>query len=168
MIMRRLVIFTIMLGLALCCTVLASDSDVVVPDGKETESLQTSKAGETIDWQVISSGGSKGTSAGYSLTGTAGQTATGTGSSASYGMSHGFWQATTEGSYCVPGDANESGGVDIDDVVYLISYIFSGGPPPVPEICCGDANGSYAVDIDDVVYLIAYIFSGGPEPVDGC
>jgi hypothetical protein len=28
------------------------------------------------------------------------------------------------------GDADCSGGVDIDDVVYLINYIFGGGPPP--------------------------------------
>jgi hypothetical protein len=68
-----------------------------------------------------------------------------------------------------PGDANGSGGVDIDDVVYLIAYIFQGGPAPQNEICCGDANGSGGVDIDDVVYLIAYIFQGGPAPTyDGC
>ncbi|MCK4655447.1 MAG: hypothetical protein KAT85_00395, partial [candidate division Zixibacteria bacterium] len=28
------------------------------------------------------------------------------------------------------GDVDLSGGVDIDDVVYLINFIFSGGPPP--------------------------------------
>jgi hypothetical protein len=58
--------------------------------------------------------------------------------------------------------------IDIDDVVYLIAYIFSGGPPPMPyPSASGDANcscGSPAVDIDDVVYLIAYIFSDGPPP----
>jgi hypothetical protein len=64
-----------------------------------------------------------------------------------------------------PGDANASGGVDIDDVVYTIAYIFSGGPAPVPyAVASGDPNCSCSVDIDDVVYLIAYIFSGGPEP----
>jgi len=72
------------------------------------------------------------------------------------------------GPTCVAGDANGSGGVDIDDVVYLIGYIFSGGPPPVEANCCGDANGSCGVDIDDVVYLIGYIFSGGPAPLDAC
>jgi len=72
------------------------------------------------------------------------------------------------GSPCTAGDANGSGSVDIDDVVYLIGYIFSGGPPPVPYICCGDANGSCAVDIDDVVYEIGYIFSGGPPPQASC
>ena len=65
------------------------------------------------------------------------------------------------------GDANGDGQVDIDDVVSLITYIFSGGPPPNP-VCIGDADGSTGVDIDDVVYLINYIFSGGPPPVDPC
>jgi len=63
------------------------------------------------------------------------------------------------------GDANVSGAVDIDDVVYLIAYIFSGGPEPVPYES-GDTNCSGGVDIDDVVYLISYIFSGGFAPCD--
>lgn len=65
----------------------------------------------------------------------------------------------------VCGDADGSGAVDIDDVVYLIAYIFSGGPPPEP-LASGDADCSGDVDIDDVVYLIAYIFSGGNAPCD--
>jgi len=68
----------------------------------------------------------------------------------------------------VCGDADGSGDIDIDDVVYLISYIFSGGPAPFPMVCTGDADGSGGVDIDDVVYLISYIFSGGPEPDQNC
>ncbi|MCK4656728.1 MAG: DNRLRE domain-containing protein, partial [candidate division Zixibacteria bacterium] len=68
---------------------------------------------------------------------------------------------------CVPGDADGSGSSDIDDVVYLITYIFSGGPTPTPyEICSGDADCSCTVDIDDVTYLIAYIFMSGPAPCD--
>lgn len=35
----------------------------------------------------------------------------------------------------LPGDVDCSGTVDIDDIVYLIIYIFAGGPPP------GDPNG---------------------------
>ena len=62
-----------------------------------------------------------------------------------------------------PGDANGSGAVDIDDAVYLVSYIFIGGPIPNPPET-GDANCSYAIDIDDIVYLIAYVFTNGPEP----
>jgi len=63
------------------------------------------------------------------------------------------------------GDAYASGGVDIDDVVWLISYIFAGGPAPVP-LESGDADCSGGVDIDDVVYLINYIFGGGNAPCD--
>ncbi len=61
------------------------------------------------------------------------------------------------------GDADTSGEIDIDDVVYLIQYIFAGGPAPVP-LFTGDADCSGWIDIDDVVYLINYIFGGGPEP----
>lgn len=57
------------------------------------------------------------------------------------------------------GDADGSGGVDIDDVVYLISYIFAGGCPPW-VLNNGDVDGSCAIDIDDVVFLIFYIFAG--------
>ncbi|MFH1359683.1 MAG: S8 family serine peptidase [Candidatus Omnitrophota bacterium] len=66
----------------------------------------------------------------------------------------------------VCGDADYSHQVDIDDVVYLIAYIFTGGPEPVPHDA-GDADGASSIDIDDVVYLIAYIFTGGPAPVCG-
>jgi hypothetical protein len=63
------------------------------------------------------------------------------------------------------GDGDGSGDVDIDDVVYLIAYIFSGEPPPDPYES-GDADCSGNVDIDDVVWLIAYIFSGANAPCD--
>ncbi|MBU2625279.1 MAG: S8 family serine peptidase [candidate division Zixibacteria bacterium] len=65
----------------------------------------------------------------------------------------------------VAGDADGSGDVDIDDVVYIIAFVFTGGPSPVPVEASGDADGSGEVDIDDVIYLIAYIFTGGPPPV---
>lgn len=63
----------------------------------------------------------------------------------------------------VAGDADGSGGVDIDDIVYLVSYIFSGGPVPDP-MEAGDADCSGGVDIDDAVFLINFIFSSGPPP----
>jgi len=71
----------------------------------------------------------------------------------------------TKSQTYICGDADGSGDVDIDDVVYLISYIFTGGPPPDP-LAAGDADCSGDVDIDDVVYTIAYIFSGGNAPCD--
>ena len=65
------------------------------------------------------------------------------------------------------GNADGSSAVNISDAVYLISFIFSGGPAPVP-LLNGDANCDSAVNISDVVYLIAYIFSGGPAPCAAC
>ena len=67
------------------------------------------------------------------------------------------------GGYYVAGDADRSGSVDIDDAVYLISYVFSGGNPPVLSVT-GDVDCSGGLDIDDVVYLILFIFAGGPPP----
>ena len=66
----------------------------------------------------------------------------------------------------LPGDADGSEAVDIDDVVFLINYIFSGGDAPF-TVESGDPNGDGSIDIDDVVYLINYIFAGGPEPLPG-
>ncbi len=63
----------------------------------------------------------------------------------------------------VHGDADGSGDVDVSDVVYLISFIFSGGVEPAP-LAAGDADCSGAIDISDVVCLINYIFSGGAAP----
>lgn len=62
------------------------------------------------------------------------------------------------------GDANASGDLDIDDVVFLIAYIFSSGPEPACDGISGDADCSNDLDIDDVVFLIEYIFAQGPEP----
>jgi photosystem II stability/assembly factor-like uncharacterized protein len=67
----------------------------------------------------------------------------------------------------VCGDANGDEQVNVGDAVFLIAYVFSGGPPPDP-VCEGDANGDGGVNVGDAVYLIAYVFSGGPPPVEGC
>jgi hypothetical protein len=63
------------------------------------------------------------------------------------------------------GDSDGSGGIDLDDVVFLIYYIYGGGPVPNPY-ASGDADCSGGIDLDDVVYLIYYIYGGGPYPCD--
>jgi hypothetical protein len=67
----------------------------------------------------------------------------------------------------VCGDADDNGVVSVSDAVYLISYIFAGGPAPDP-LERGDVDCDTIVNVSDAVYLIAYIFSGGPPPCDGC
>ncbi len=70
----------------------------------------------------------------------------------------------TDREWVVAGDVDGSGGgVDIADLVYLVTFMFQGGPPPVPYEsanvnCIGD------IDIADLVYLVSYMFQGGPQP----
>jgi photosystem II stability/assembly factor-like uncharacterized protein len=61
------------------------------------------------------------------------------------------------------GDANGDGTINVGDAVFLISYVFKGGPAPEP-LEAGDANCDEQVNVGDAVYLIAYVFKGGPEP----
>jgi hypothetical protein len=65
----------------------------------------------------------------------------------------------------IPGDANGDRDVDLSDAVYLVNYLFIGGPEPnVFE--AGDANGDDEVDMADAVYIVNYLFIGGPPPVE--
>ncbi len=77
---------------------------------------------------------------------------------------------TVEDSTCceTPGDVNGDGNLNIGDAVYLITFIFKGGPaPPCPDE--GDPNGDCFINIGDAVYLITYIFKGGTPPIcAGC
>jgi len=63
------------------------------------------------------------------------------------------------------GDANLDGIVDIDDIVFLVAYIFQGGTPPNP-MKPADVDCSGNVDVDDAVYLLYYVFLGTTPPCD--
>ena len=71
---------------------------------------------------------------------------------------HGIFAST-----CMCGDADGNGIFTISDAVYLINFIFAGGPTPIP-ICHADADGNAIATISDAVFLINYIFAGGPAP----
>ncbi|MGB5105812.1 MAG: hypothetical protein WBP29_14545 [Candidatus Zixiibacteriota bacterium] len=71
---------------------------------------------------------------------------------------HGIFAQT-----CMCGDADGNALFTISDAVFLINYIFAGGPAPDP-ICLGDADGNDLMTISDAVYLINYIFAGGTPP----
>lgn len=57
--------------------------------------------------------------------------------------------------------------ITVSDLVYLVTYMFQGGPPPP---CMEEANidGDVAgnVDINDLVMLVGYMFGGGAPPAD--
>jgi hypothetical protein len=67
-----------------------------------------------------------------------------------------------------PGDLDISHTLDISDLVYLVDYMFTGGPPPIPILLMADMDCSLGVDISDLVYLVDYMFTGGPAPLAGC
>lgn len=61
------------------------------------------------------------------------------------------------------GDADGDWVISISDVVYLLNYVFGGGPAPKP-LLVGDADCNGIISISDIVYLLNYIFAGGPAP----
>jgi hypothetical protein len=65
------------------------------------------------------------------------------------------------------GDLDHSHSVDIADLVFLVDFMFTGGPAPYPPFIA-DIDGTCAVDIADLVYLVDYMFAGGPPPKVGC
>jgi hypothetical protein len=73
------------------------------------------------------------------------------------------------------GDVNADWVLDVSDAVYLLSYLFLGGPDPAPLLCdarvaptTGDADGDGSVDMTDAVRLLRYLHAGGPEPAPLC
>ena len=71
------------------------------------------------------------------------------------------------GSIVTEGDITGDGQVDVSDLVFLIDYLFAGGPVP-PDPNAADVNASCGIDISDVSYLVEYLFQGGPAPLAGC
>jgi hypothetical protein len=63
----------------------------------------------------------------------------------------------------INGDALQT--IDISDLVYMVDYMFQGGPVP-PCLKEVNVNGDIfeQIGIDDLVYLVDYMFSGGPAP----
>jgi C1A family cysteine protease len=61
------------------------------------------------------------------------------------------------------GNANRDNVVSVSDVVYLVNYLFKGGPKPF--MYYANANGDNKISVTDVVYLINYLFKGGAKPI---
>ncbi|MBN1211024.1 MAG: hypothetical protein JXA92_00460 [candidate division Zixibacteria bacterium] len=125
--------------------------------------LANMQAGEEINWQVMSSGGNRGTSTNYVLSGTVGQTAVGSGNSTAYAINHGFWQPFSESSSCCIGvtanvDCSPVEDPDISDITRLIDFLYLSHNP----LCCAeeaDVNVSGGdPDISDITYIIDHLY----------
>ena len=80
----------------------------------------------------------------------------------------GFIQATANEEIDVPqrrGDANDSGQVDLNDSMYINSYLFNNGPAP-SCMDAADANDDGAVNISDSSCIVNWIFFGEAAPPD--
>lgn len=65
----------------------------------------------------------------------------------------------------VRGDVSPDGEVNIQDLLFLVSFMFSQGPAPECETAA-DINGNgVGPDIEDLFYLVTYMFGEGPAPV---
>jgi len=64
------------------------------------------------------------------------------------------------------GNANNQGGVNVADAVWIINFVFAGGDPPQPVLACGNANGQGGVNVADAVWIINFVFAGGDPPGD--
>jgi hypothetical protein len=63
------------------------------------------------------------------------------------------------------GDANDDGGVNLTDPIYVLNFLFLGGPRPA---CAetADANDDGIVNLTDPVVLLNFLFLGGSPPAD--
>ncbi len=78
-----------------------------------------------------------------------------------------------------PGDANQDGGLDLSDAVWLLGHLFLGehrslpcegrsaGNPGPGELTLLDGNGDGRLDLSDAIHILAYLFVGGEPPVLG-
>jgi len=75
---------------------------------------------------------------------------------------------TTSGITVTCGDVNNDGIINVGDIVYLVGYLYRGGPAPVPMTCVGDVNNDDIVNVGDIVYLVGYLYRGGAAPSPLC
>ena len=61
------------------------------------------------------------------------------------------------------GNANRDAKVTVADVVFLVNFLFKGGPKPF--MYYANANGDNKITVGDVVYLVNYLFKGGAKPI---
>ena len=65
------------------------------------------------------------------------------------------------------GDADRNGNLTVADVIFLVNYLFKGGPAPNP-LYIGNCDCDGAITVSDAICLINYLFKGGPPPDCNC
>lgn len=63
----------------------------------------------------------------------------------------------------IRGDADGSGGLNITDGIFILNYLFTGGPDPQCSDSA-DADDSGLINITDGIYVLSFLFTGGTEP----
>jgi hypothetical protein len=69
-------------------------------------------------------------------------------------------------------DMDPADQIDISDLVYIVDYMFTGGPAPPcwaeANVDCSDdgdgVEGPEDIDISDLVHMVDYMFSWGTPP----
>ncbi len=63
----------------------------------------------------------------------------------------------------IRGNSNADTGINITDGIFILNFLFLGGPaPPCRE--SADANGDATINITDGIYVLNFLFLGGPAP----
>ena len=75
-----------------------------------------------------------------------------------------FEAAHDDGGGFRRGEVNLQGAIDLADAVYILNWLFLGGPSP-DCVKSADVNDSGTTpDLGDSVYLLGFLFLGGPPP----
>ena len=72
---------------------------------------------------------------------------------------------TQRGVLFVRGDVDGVGNIDITDAVFLLNFLFQGGPtPPCMDAADVDDDGGQRPSITDAIFLLNWLFQGGRPP----
>ncbi len=63
------------------------------------------------------------------------------------------------------GDLDFNGEIRVDDLTYMVSFLFSSGPEPQPVYESGDYTCDAEVNVSDLTQLVAFLFQGGSPPL---
>src|SRR3989338_8370446 len=63
------------------------------------------------------------------------------------------------------GDADEDSRLTISDGIYILNYLFRGGPAP-ECIEMADFDENNLITMGDAIKLFKFLFQGGPGPTD--